>query len=167
MISDRLFTSVMRPCSPHTHDVLLYAAQNSAFEQSIAKTWINNKTYLDMVSFFFIVHSQPSTQHKTVVHKMRCTNSNILVLFCCKRILTIIHNCIYFRKAKVLFYFCTETHSVSLTWLHQHYCAVETTHSFFACTFGQHHANFSTSCIDMWGCVWMSHFSLTWICILF
>ncbi len=44
------------------------------------------------------------------------------------------------------FCFRIETHNVSLTWLHQHYTAVtESTPSFFACTFGWHYANISTS----------------------
>ncbi len=42
-------STVMWPCSPHTHTHThthdAYA-QNSTFDQSIANTWTNNKTYL-------------------------------------------------------------------------------------------------------------------------
>ncbi len=41
-------SAVMWPCSPHTHTITHTTCyvQNSAFEQSIANTWSNNKTYL-------------------------------------------------------------------------------------------------------------------------
>ncbi len=42
MISD---SAVIWPCSPLTHTYTTRHAQNSAFEQSIANTWTNNKTY--------------------------------------------------------------------------------------------------------------------------
>ncbi len=43
-ISDRLYTPLWCDPVPLTHTTRY--AQNSAFEQSIANTWTNNKTYL-------------------------------------------------------------------------------------------------------------------------
>ncbi len=52
-ISDGLYTLLWCDRSPHTqthtHTHTTRYAQNSAFEQSIANTWTNNKTYLQLL----------------------------------------------------------------------------------------------------------------------
>ncbi len=77
----------------------MHYMQNSAFEQSMANTWTNNKTYLQLLIQKRQIHIAMSeltfllntlrARFTKLIHKMRCTNSNIwVVLFCCKQILT-------------------------------------------------------------------------------
>ncbi len=48
-ISDRLYTLLWCDPVPLTHTHTTRYKQNSAFEQSIANTWTNNKTYLQLL----------------------------------------------------------------------------------------------------------------------
>ncbi len=85
-ISDRLYTPLWCDPVPLTYTHTTRNAQNSAFEQSIANTWTNNKTYLQSLiqkrqiiiakselTLFFLeiafVHSQPCTLLQPQIRK--------------------------------------------------------------------------------------------------
>ncbi len=89
-ISNGMYTPLW--CDPipltHTHSRATRYAQNSAFEQSIANTWTNNKTYL-----------QSLIQKRQIVR----AKSEFTFFFLFRNSLRaqpMIPNCIYFQKAK-------------------------------------------------------------------
>ncbi len=102
-ISDGLYTPLWcYPCSPHTHTHTTRYVQNSAFEQSIANTWTNNKTYLqsliqkrqiviaksEFTLFFFLffiafVHSQPCTLLGSRNSSIKCAAKIRTFGLCC------------------------------------------------------------------------------------
>ncbi len=100
---------------------------------------------------------------------MRCTNSNIwVVLFCCKQILTMIPNCIYFLKANKVICFHIETHSVSLTWLHQHLLRLLKPRLLSLLEhLGGIMQIFPHRDVDMWRRVWMRHVRGVWMSLNF
>ncbi len=96
----------------HTQNVLLYTAQNSAFEQSIANTSTNNKTYLqsliqkhqifraksEFTLFFFFWNSICAHPYKKLLQFFR---SNTTVFVTCRKMQFFGH-----EKTAILQYYC-------------------------------------------------------------